>query len=344
MPSLRSLLAAAALFTPALWATQAFATVSVGTMVTLAPSTGRDNRPYNELNRQDCIADANLTFPILVTDTGSILEIWVGTGCETKEGREKTEPECWKVLSEEAKISTPQPYVVSVRSIVKRGAVENGVAVEAEVCDQASTSAGAQPINVYFVSMSTDRTQLGFASWPLEYDLAAPAPPTDLRAGPGEAALVVSFEGAGTTDGDGYVAYCEPSAVDPAGAAGTSAVGSGSCSSSSLVPGERAPDGLKDCGQSEQLAPSIRAEGLVNGQGYTVALASKDKFGNVGALSELVCGTPADVTGFFEAYRQAGGQAGGGFCGFSPPARRGNALAVGWALALGAAAWLRRRP
>jgi hypothetical protein len=47
---------------------------------------------------------------------------------------------------------------------------------------------------------------------------------------------------------------------------------------------------------------------------YGVSVAGFDTFRNYGELSERVCGTPEPVTGFFEAYRDAGGKGGGGFC------------------------------
>ena len=81
-----------------------------------------------------------------------------------------------------------------------------------------------------------------------------------------------------------------------------------------------------------------RAERVAHGG---VGVASTDAFGNVGALSSVACGMPQEVTGFYEAYRAAGGKAGGGFCGFAP-ARRGAApILLG--LVLGAVALLRRR-
>jgi hypothetical protein len=80
---------------------------------------------------------------------------------------------------------------------------------------------------------------------------------------------------------------------------------------------------------------------LENGSTYVVAIAAEDTAYNVGVLSELACGTPQDVTGFYEAYRDAGGEAGGGFCSFAP-ARHG-ALAAAVASLVAACALLRRR-
>jgi hypothetical protein len=74
------------------------------------------------------------------------------------------------------------------------------------------------------------------------------------------------------------------------------------------------PPGKYRCGSATANATEGEATGLRNGQLYAVAVATVDKLGNVGPLSEIECGSPKPVTDFFEAYRNAGGEAGGGFC------------------------------
>jgi hypothetical protein len=71
------------------------------------------------------------------------------------------------------------------------------------------------------------------------------------------------------------------------------------------------------------VATQIAGKPLVNGTTYAVAVAATDKFGNVGQLSEVVCETPEETTDFWQEYRNAGGDAGGG-CSTS-----GAALPVG---------------
>jgi hypothetical protein len=80
---------------------------------------------------------------------------------------------------------------------------------------------------------------------------------------------------------------------------------------------------------------------LKNGVRYAVAVTLADGVGNESVLSNVACGSPAEVTGFFEAYRAAGGQGGGGFCSFAP-ARRA-AVPLGLALLFVGAALSRRR-
>jgi hypothetical protein len=81
---------------------------------------------------------------------------------------------------------------------------------------------------------------------------------------------------------------------------------------------------------------------LTNDMEYVVAIATEDNVNNVGVLSQLACNIPKDTTGFYEAYREAGGEAGGGFCTFAP-AHKGATL-WGLTLLVGACAlWRRRR-
>lgn len=97
----------------------------------------------------------------------------------------------------------------------------------------------------------------------------------------------------------------------------TAPEGDPECYSRALIPGE-IPDTKYQCGKVGRTG-SGSASDLRNGDSYVVGVAAYDLLGNVGELSELACGTPVDVDGFFELYREAGGQAGGGFCSVGGP-------------------------
>jgi hypothetical protein len=73
-------------------------------------------------------------------------------------------------------------------------------------------------------------------------------------------------------------------------------------------------------GTATNSSTKAEAGGLTNGVRYALGVASVDEFYNSGNLSSLDCATPEPVTGFYEAYRAAGGEAGGGYCalGASP--------------------------
>jgi hypothetical protein len=85
--------------------------------------------------------------------------------------------------------------------------------------------------------------------------------------------------------------------------------------------------------------------GLTNYLPTNVAIAALDAAGNIGPLSDPMCGIPEPVNGFDEAYRAAGGNAGDGFCSISYPgsSKSGTIRNLGFAaLALFVARYRRR--
>jgi hypothetical protein len=152
----------------------------------------------------------------------------------------------------------------------------------------------------------------------------------------------------GTTGGDpGAGGGDTGGSADTGGASG--AGGSGgqrvidpNCYAPDLVPGQ-VPTGLNPCGTGNGSTQSEgTAKGLQNDQPYAVAVAGYDLVGNVGPLSTLACATPQLVDDFFDRYRAAGGQAGGGFCSI-------QRYASPWTVLILVGAWLgyalrRRRP
>lgn len=123
---------------------------------------------------------------------------------------------------------------------------------------------------------------------------------------------------------------------------------SGEGGSNGVVP-DKAFNDKYLCGESVgATGTTVQADGiagvpLTNLKSYAVAVAATDQFGNVGVLSDVLCETPEETTDFWEGYRSAGGQAGGGFCTTTAvglPAGSAAALAIVCAMAISS---LRRR-
>lgn len=113
----------------------------------------------------------------------------------------------------------------------------------------------------------------------------------------------------------------------------------GSCVSCVL---EGRPSDLYLCGTIPENSTQGTAAVLENGTYYAVGVAAVDKLGNVGELAPVDCGSPIEVKDFYEAYREQGGQAGGG-CSVQrggPPVRAAGPLA---GALVGLAFVLRRR-
>lgn len=99
----------------------------------------------------------------------------------------------------------------------------------------------------------------------------------------------------------------------------------GECSSANFVSADGSPifptadfNAKYECGSitgntgTTVVASSIGKNPLVNGTLYAVAVAATDKFGNVGELSPVTCSKPEVTTDFWDDYKKAGGDAGGG--------------------------------
>jgi hypothetical protein len=130
----------------------------------------------------------------------------------------------------------------------------------------------------------------------------------------------------GATGGGGTSGSANTSGGGTAGATGgtTASGGSGgrnntnACSAATLRPGARPPAALRRGRTSSGAGQGTTgsATGLKNFVRYACGVAALDESSNVGVLSELRCETPIEVTDYFEAYRRAGGTAGGGYCSF----------------------------
>lgn len=89
------------------------------------------------------------------------------------------------------------------------------------------------------------------------------------------------------------------------------------------------------CGTANQALSSTKVQmtGLDNDYYYAVAVAGRDVHGNTGPLSVIGCEAPGATLDFWERYREAGGQGGGGYCAYGHgPA--GAASVVGLVAAL----------
>lgn len=305
-------------------------------------SIDHGQRPTSQINRGDCLADASITFSTRVVGaSGGAFEVWTGSDCTNVESR-RMHASCNPVALPDIDATEVTVRIQDLLQDFNESAgPDTGTA---EACEATSNTYGGIERNLFFFVRDTGNdTVAGTATTKkFLYDITAPAPPTNIKAGPGEESLELTFDPAGTNDIKGYRFFCSAVGSAPAGTGGAAAAsGSSGCSSSVLVPGQPPPPDT-DCGDEEGKGiKSGTATGLQNGVTSAVAVAGVDEYDNVGVLSSLACGTPQEVTGYFEAYRAAGGKAGGGFCSFGP-ARQGSP-SIGLALLLGAATLLRRR-
>lgn len=153
-------------------------------------------------------------------------------------------------------------------------------------------------------------------------------------------------DGSGTTGGQdtgggGTTSTGSESGGSP-GTAGGAAVEPDECQAETLRSGERPPENLRR-GSVGQGITEGTAKGLEDYQLYACGVAAYDLNGNLGVLSNIRCGSPRPVRDYFEAYREAGGKGGGGYCGFGRGQVGGLAALLGFAGLVFAARRARRR-
>ena len=142
----------------------------------------------------------------------------------------------------------------------------------------------------------------------------------DLDADDGDAAEAGGDAGADAdTDAD-----TEAGPTTEAGTDGGSTNTGSACPTNVLV-ANTAPNEAYYCGSGSGTSGNV--SGLKNGVQYSIAVASVDGVGNVGKLSNVTCATPSPVDDFFKVYRDAGGQAGGGFCAVTGGVGHGAGIA-----------------
>ena len=225
-----------------------------------------------------------------------------------------------------------------------------------DACEQPDPAAvqGATNFTV-FIMLIDNSTAAAVASdsWVGTFKLVGPQPPDVISAGVGGNLLVVNFSYSsqpGDTTGNGFNIYCDPppgsAAASDAGLLGDAGIGTAlTCDtpmSNVLVAGNDPPtDSRYRCGSGQKTSQTANATSLVDGVPYNIAVAAVDIYENTGPLSTLKCQVPQPVTGFYKAYRDAGGTGGGGFCSFSMN-RKPLILLVVLGLASGLV-WRRRR-
>ena len=215
---------------------------------------------------------------------------------------------------------------------------------------------GPTTINVFFMLVNTsDNSVAASDSWQGTFKLVGPQPPDKVSTGVGGNLLVVNFSyssATGTssdTSASGFNIYCDPSPGSAAAADaglldpdGGPIVGNcGDNPPKVLFANDPVPDGKYLCGSVQATTTqSANATKLVNGLPYNVAVAAFDSYDNNGPLSQVTCGIPQEINGFFKGYRDAGGRGGGGFCSFS---RKPEPLTLVTLLGLASVLVFRRR-
>ncbi len=272
----------------------------------------------NWINREDCLADDYLHFDMKVrSPTNDSFEVWIGTStdCTTYSERADDSGRCWQVLEGLAQDSS-FTIDVSVRDIVDKREV--GDSYRANGSEASCDLQWEGEVAIYFMYVEDNGDVINHIKWTnTGVDLKGPSPPSGVEARIADEALQARWTPSNATDLLGYRVYCAPNGGSALGDGGIAADAgfTGGCFADGLVQGQLPGLDLEICGEAgSTTAQSAYVRGLTNGTEYAIAVAATDDIGNAGALSNVACGTPEPVTTFYESYRGAGGQGGGGIC------------------------------
>jgi hypothetical protein len=290
------------------------------------------------------------------------LEVWVAAGRDCTQNTERTSTGLCRRVAFIHPTATGELITILPSDVI--GAVfEPGTTIDVKnVSQTACESKLSSNLKFYVLFIAGGEIQGTGATWDKSLiDVAPATTPNNIKVSLGDQALFPAWNTVPDTDLSGFDVFCEqvsctPSEPPPdasaagadgaAGAAGSAGVVDPSCVSTptTLVPGKHMSTDEVDQFQcafsggkaaSKATVTEIHGARLENGSCYSIGVASKDTHGNLSALSDVSCGTPKDVTTFYESYSNAGGKGGGnGFCQFSPSAAGSGIAALGGLLAL----------
>jgi hypothetical protein len=282
------------------------------------------NRSYY-LNRNDCLTDDVFHFRLRLGDNAGLgLTGWVthsNADCAAIAARTPGSRDCWMVFFQTLP-AEEQLVDVRVHDMAIRPTDRPGTGTPESCLGAGQPDSAPQRLDIWFMHVMGDaQSQALGAVTGLQtlYDLIPPGAPSAVMKGT-EEHLRVGWSPPPDSDVAGYRLYCDPARGQPSPTTG-GAAGGGSddpqCRSSALsMPAVSLLD-ANLCGVID--SPSVTGAvlfGLNDGQSYAVAVAAYDEAGNIGALSNVVCGTPRSPHGIVDI-------AGRGGCGCRMTAARG---------------------
>lgn len=328
-----------ATLSPDVWA-QASITFSPNLVVGRRDGRGDYPKP-TEINYTDCVANPADYFDvamILTATQGMGLEVWAGTSasCANEESRTTLIPtQCWIVASQ---ANASSPIRLPVQSIIPHGRSDLDQPGTAADCERDASAEGSGSITLYFVLKNGDQQDKNApaATLPAKYDLKGPTPPEISGLGVGDTRLYPRWEPkSAIQDATDYRAYCEPTTAE-------AGVNGAECTAPTLKAGSVPPVDFAFA-ETTINGTEVEVKNLTNFQRYACGVGASDALLNVGTLSELTCGTPQPVVGYYKAYRNAGGEAGGGWCSYGRHTKAGAVSVSAFALAALFLAGRRRR-
>ncbi len=282
----------------------------------------RENRPVgleNVVNFDDCSLDDEITVSVTTTGLVSGIEFFVyaskdDVACEVAINRDDA-AQCRKIAT-----------ITASSSSEFRFRAPNLVFGTCELNGQSTTM-----LQILLQNADGISTAAPLDEWKWTVDTTRPAAPTNVTVASLDSSLTVKWTKSASSDLENNRVYCQATGGD---------LTTEECVAPDIVADAIAKSEFRTGKETSDLAIEGDTGALTNNLQYACAVTAVDDAGNEGLLSEVACGVPLPTTGFYEAYRDSGGLAGGGYCAFGRGSA-GSPFAAGLAL-VGLTALLRR--
>jgi hypothetical protein len=282
---------------------------------TSADAPGEDPHPSgvttNTINLEDCTANLFYQFDLGVADPSAsyVLEAWAGTqDCSQLANRQSASSAvCWPVAPFQLALTNPYLFNVRMQDIASGASAATHPVTYAPTTDptvcHAQTQTGATALTLYFFFADGGSNPVGTVQqYPIALDTRAGDVQGNISVLGASSALIVNIAATSDPSTQGWNVYCDPPPANGSSEAGDASLSDaaasspGACAPSSvLIQGAAAPlDPRYLCAQTGATSTTVDVSGLINGQHYNVAVAATDAAGNVGPLSNVVCGEPTE--------------------------------------------------
>ena len=244
-------------------------------------------------SRADCLAGKGYTWAFTDVTANDSLSVWATTtslDCSLAANRQMNG--CIQIGDSTNITNTTTTRTVSIPELA-----EAVTPIDPVSCTDSGAANDSHVVTVYFLvnGSSADVAVGDYYQTEVTLDFNGPGAATIDSVGVGgDTSLTVTWKTTTGTDIAGYQVFCQQATSD--------------CAAPDLVPGE-VPDPALRCDDTSNdgtKGNSGTAINLEEGVLYAVGVGAVDVIGNSGPLSELLCGSPEPVIGFYDALESAG--------------------------------------
>jgi MYXO-CTERM domain-containing protein len=287
--------------------------------------TSKDFRK-TPIGKDQCDEGVDLSFRLsnlfIGTSAPKYIEIYRGTDCNTTEGKDGLgDDNCERIKYVNRNSSSVQDIELPLK----------------DLCDsEGDVTLWFLPVN----TLGTNAVVTPYGVFQLPLDVIAPTAPVNVRGGDGETEIRINWERSDTNISRNWIIWdpkpvTDTTVTDSGVTAEAGTGGSGddagategstdpSCVSSLLKPGEmldvdKLPKGLGKKEQVGDVESALLSGNDINSPRAAVAVIAQDLAGNFSPMSNIACVNVVDTSGFWDDYKQNGGDAESG-CACSLP-------------------------